>query len=92
MTVGAQHAAPPQVANSISAILCSPRQLPDLSNTRYCCWHNRPVPLFGAPGIEIFDDVIERQHVGVLLIHVKEIDRVASLVAIEHAFFGDDHA
>ena len=38
------------------------------------------------------DDLVERQHVGVLLVHVEQVDGVRRLVAVEHALLGDDHA
>jgi len=74
------------------AVLCSLRQLPDLLDTRYYRWRSPPARLFLRARRRDIKDIVQRQHVGVLLVHVEQIDRVASLVPVEDALLGDDHA
>src|SRR5579883_1737434 len=48
--------------------------------------------LLGLPVAQPLDDLGERQHVGVLLVHVEQVDGVARLVAVVARFLGHDHA
>jgi hypothetical protein len=43
-------------------------------------------------GVDPREDLVERQHVAVLLVHIEEVDRTAGLVAVVGALLGDHDA
>ena len=47
---------------------------------------------WGCWGLKVGLDVCQGEDVGVFLVHVEQVHGVGGLVAIEDAFFDDDHA
>src|ERR1043166_3561828 len=46
---------------------------------------------FRAPGVQVFENIVQRQHIGIFLIHVEKIDGVTRFMTVEHTLFGNNH-
>ena len=48
--------------------------------------------LFGPDLSQVLQHVCQRQHVGVLLVHVEQVDGVGGFVPVENTLLDNDHA